>query len=438
MTDMTATWSTTRMTVLGELGGSPADDVTVEAQARPRCSGSPSAGSCSIVLGRDPRAVAADQGSRASPTSIAGSNVRPTRRRREFWFGTDQHVARHVQRARSGARASRSPSASWRSPSACCRRLARHDRRLLPRLVGPRSSRSCFVVLLSFPALVLAILITSLLDRSLFTISVTLGILAIAPVGHRVAGHDDPVRRPRVRGRRAHARRQAPAHHRARAAAQRRDPDGRAGAARHGRGDRRRGRPGVPRALGREGHHVGQADPVRCRVAATSRTRRGSRSRRSSCCSSRSLSLNFCGDKAARPLRRQGDPHCDARRRSDGRSRHRAPRSVATHPDEPLLDVDDLKTHFRTERGLVRAVDGVIARRSSAASRSASSASPVRARPCSADRSWVCCPRPPSRRARCGSPARRSSASPDKQMRHLWGARDVDGVPEPDDLAQPA
>lgn len=40
-----------------------------------------------------------------------------------------------------------------------------------------------FLVLLSFPALVLAILITSLVDRSLFTISVTLGVLAIAPVG---------------------------------------------------------------------------------------------------------------------------------------------------------------------------------------------------------------------------------------------------------------
>jgi peptide/nickel transport system permease protein len=40
-----------------------------------------------------------------------------------------------------------------------------------------------FVVLLSFPSLVLAILITSLLDRSLFTISLTLGFLAIAPVG---------------------------------------------------------------------------------------------------------------------------------------------------------------------------------------------------------------------------------------------------------------
>ncbi len=40
-----------------------------------------------------------------------------------------------------------------------------------------------FLCLLSFPALVLAILITALIDRSLFTIALTLGILAIAPVG---------------------------------------------------------------------------------------------------------------------------------------------------------------------------------------------------------------------------------------------------------------
>lgn len=43
-----------------------------------------------------------------------------------------------------------------------------------------------FIVFLSFPALVLAILITALLERSLRTISITLGILSIAPVG-RVA-----------------------------------------------------------------------------------------------------------------------------------------------------------------------------------------------------------------------------------------------------------
>jgi peptide/nickel transport system permease protein len=40
-----------------------------------------------------------------------------------------------------------------------------------------------FIVMLSFPALVLAILITALVDRSLFTISLTLGVLAVAPVG---------------------------------------------------------------------------------------------------------------------------------------------------------------------------------------------------------------------------------------------------------------
>ena len=43
-----------------------------------------------------------------------------------------------------------------------------------------------FIIFLSFPALVLAILITALLERSLRTISITIGILAIAPVG-RVA-----------------------------------------------------------------------------------------------------------------------------------------------------------------------------------------------------------------------------------------------------------
>ena len=63
-----------------------------------------------------------------------------------------------------------------------------------------------FVVLLSFPALVLAILITSLLDRSLFTISFTIGILSVAPVGHGLPGHDHLVRRPRVRARGSNAR----------------------------------------------------------------------------------------------------------------------------------------------------------------------------------------------------------------------------------------
>ncbi len=40
-----------------------------------------------------------------------------------------------------------------------------------------------FLVLLSFPALILAILITALLSRSLVTIALVLGILSIAPIG---------------------------------------------------------------------------------------------------------------------------------------------------------------------------------------------------------------------------------------------------------------
>ena len=40
-----------------------------------------------------------------------------------------------------------------------------------------------FLVLLSFPSLVLAIMLTALLDRKLLTISMILGVLAVAPVG---------------------------------------------------------------------------------------------------------------------------------------------------------------------------------------------------------------------------------------------------------------
>lgn len=45
-----------------------------------------------------------------------------------------------------------------------------------------RLSSFVMIVLLSFPALILAILITSLMERSLLTIALTLGILSIAPV----------------------------------------------------------------------------------------------------------------------------------------------------------------------------------------------------------------------------------------------------------------
>ncbi|MFZ9541792.1 MAG: ABC transporter permease [Ilumatobacteraceae bacterium] len=46
-----------------------------------------------------------------------------------------------------------------------------------------RVSSFVFVVLLSFPSLVLAILLTSLIERSLLTVSLVLGLLSIAPVG---------------------------------------------------------------------------------------------------------------------------------------------------------------------------------------------------------------------------------------------------------------
>ena len=46
-----------------------------------------------------------------------------------------------------------------------------------------RISSFVFVVLLSFPSLVLAILLTSLIEKSLLTISLVLGLLSIAPVG---------------------------------------------------------------------------------------------------------------------------------------------------------------------------------------------------------------------------------------------------------------
>ncbi len=56
--------------------------------------------------------------------------------------------------------------------------LAGYFRGLLDQTV-----RFAFFVLLSFPALVLAILITATLERSLLVVSLTIGILAVAPVG---------------------------------------------------------------------------------------------------------------------------------------------------------------------------------------------------------------------------------------------------------------
>ena len=52
-----------------------------------------------------------------------------------------------------------------------------------------------------------------------------------------------------------------------------------------------------------------------------------------------------------------------------------------TRPSQSFLEVRDLRIHFPTDDGLVKAVDGALASRWSAAAPSASSASPARASP---------------------------------------------------------
>jgi peptide/nickel transport system permease protein len=100
----------------------------------------------------------------------------------EFWFGSDQDARDMFSRTIWGARTSLTVGVS----AVVIGMLVGGSLGMIGGYFRGTSDRIisfAFLMLLSFPALVLAILITSLMDRSLLTISLTLGILGIAPVG---------------------------------------------------------------------------------------------------------------------------------------------------------------------------------------------------------------------------------------------------------------
>ena len=100
----------------------------------------------------------------------------------EHWLGTDQDARDILSRSIHGARISLAVGALTALfgiiVGGALGMIAGYFKGILDKIIS-----AIFLVSLSIPGLILAILIVALVDRSLITISITIGILAVAPIG---------------------------------------------------------------------------------------------------------------------------------------------------------------------------------------------------------------------------------------------------------------
>jgi len=180
MTDMSTHMEHDQVNVFADLGGTPAEDVT----ARGRRLGVGFYLAVGFIVLIVAVAILAPWLPLKDPEQsyIVPGERPPYSPSREFWFGTDQLSRDMFSRTIWGARISLTVGfaaiALGMLVGGSLGMIAGYFRGRFNAVIS-----FCFVILLSFPALVLAILITSLLNRSLFTISFTIGVLSVAPVG---------------------------------------------------------------------------------------------------------------------------------------------------------------------------------------------------------------------------------------------------------------